>query len=50
MLGFVVDITEGSTHVLEKLLAGPWDEDILIKEPGVPVRESDFAFVMEDNK
>lgn len=42
-LGFEVDEVKGSCHVIEKLLAGIRDDDILVKEPGNPVRISDFG-------
>lgn len=34
----------GSNRILEKLITGEWDEDIIIKEPGEPVAEQDFEF------
>ena len=34
----------GSIRVLEKLVAGPWDEDVLVYPPGSPIRQQDFEF------
>lgn len=39
------DITvPGSNMILEKLIAGDWDEDIIVKRPGEAVAEEDFEF------
>lgn len=39
------DITvPGSNKILEKLIAGDWDEDIIVKRPGEAVAEEDFEF------
>jgi hypothetical protein len=32
----------GGTYILEKLLTGNWDDDILVKRPGEPVTQEDF--------
>ena len=37
-----VRIDLGSNHVLEKLLSGQWDEDILVCEPGRAITQEDF--------
>ncbi|MBE6041236.1 MAG: DUF1638 domain-containing protein [Clostridiales bacterium] len=37
-------VVPGTNHILEKLLTGNWDEDILIKRPGEAVTEEDFEF------
>lgn len=42
-LGIEVDVRKSSCSVIEKLLTGEWDDDILIKEHGEPVTVSDFA-------
>ena len=40
------DCVEGSNLVLEKLLAGKWDDDILTCAPGRAVKQDDFEFAM----
>ncbi|MBR2540278.1 MAG: DUF1638 domain-containing protein [Mogibacterium sp.] len=35
---------KGSNEILRKLIAGEWDEDIIVKKPGEPVRDEDFEF------
>ena len=37
-----LDYTEGSIHLLEKLVGGRWDEQFLIAEPGHLMRHGDF--------
>lgn len=34
----------GGTYILEKLLTGNWDNDILVKQPGHPVEQEDFFY------
>lgn len=34
----------GGTDILEKLLTGNWDNDILVKQPGYPVEQEDFFY------
>ena len=34
----------GSNEIMRKLISGDWDEDIIVKEPGEPVRDEDFDF------
>jgi len=29
---------------MQKLISGVWDEDIIVKEPGSPVKEEEFSF------
>ncbi|MBO4365205.1 MAG: DUF1638 domain-containing protein [Eggerthellaceae bacterium] len=43
----VVDSVPGSNVILEKLLCGPWDDDILVVDPGVAVEQDDFAYPPE---
>jgi hypothetical protein len=39
------DITvPGSNRILEKLITGNWDEDIIVKHPGEAVTEEEFEF------
>ena len=35
---------KGSNRVLEKLITGRWDKDILVKSPGDEVKDKDFEF------
>ena len=35
---------DGSNKVLEKLLTGDWDDDIVVCNPGRPVLQSDFEY------
>ncbi len=37
-----LDYTEGSIHLVEKLVGGRWDEQFLIAEPGHLMRHGDF--------
>ena len=37
-------IVPGGNEVMQKLIAGCWDDDIIIKDPGSPVAEEDFNF------
>ena len=39
-----VQVDPGSNQVLEKLICGPWDEDIVVCEPGRPLVQEDFFF------
>ena len=42
-----VQIDPGSNQVLEKLISGPWDDDIVVCEPGRPLAQEDFFFDCE---
>ncbi|MCQ2553375.1 MAG: DUF1638 domain-containing protein [Clostridia bacterium] len=42
LMEVVLDYTEGSNHLLEKLVGGRWDEQFLIAEPGHLMRHGDF--------
>jgi hypothetical protein len=37
-------IVPGGNEVMQKLITGNWDGDILVKEPGSSVTEGDFSF------
>lgn len=37
-----LDYTDGSIHLLEKLVGGRWDEQFLVAEPGHLMRHGDF--------
>lgn len=39
-----VQVDAGSNIVLEKLVSGAWDDDILVCRPGQPVMQEDFDF------
>ena len=41
-IGVDVRVDPGSNDIIEKLMAGPWDEDILVCKPGQPVMQEDF--------
>lgn len=43
LLGFRVDTVKGSDRVMEKLLLGEWDDDIIVKKPGDAIAEADFT-------
>ena len=43
-LGLGVTEVPGTTRILEKLVTGEWDEDILVFRPGQAVTQSDFCF------
>lgn len=43
-LGLTKSLVPGGNEVLEKLITGEWDEDILVKLPGEKVLEEDFEF------
>ena len=47
LLGFSVETVPGGNGVLKKMLAGDWDEDILVIRPGDAVRQSDFEFIQK---
>ena len=38
------DEVPGSNRILYKLITGEWDEDIIVLEPLVCVKEEDFDF------
>ncbi len=40
----VVDSVAGSNVVLEKLVAGLWDDDIIVAQAGEPILQADFEF------
>lgn len=42
MLGVDVRVDSGSNDVMEKLLSGRWDRDILVCEPGRAIAQEDF--------
>lgn len=46
-LGVDVDSVEGSNVILEKLLSGDWDDDILVREPGRRVCLLDFEYALK---
>ena len=37
-------IVPGGNEVMQKLITGEWDEDIIVKEPGSSVTEEEFSF------
>lgn len=41
-------IVPGGNEVMQKLITGCWDEDIIIKESGSTVREVDFEFLQKE--
>jgi hypothetical protein len=43
-LGVCTRVDEGGNEVLEKLLSGRWDDDILVVEPGRALEQDDFEF------
>ena len=43
-LGLPMRVDPGSNIVLEKLLSGTWDDDILVIAPGTPVQQDDFNY------
>lgn len=43
-LDLTVDTVPGSTNVMEKLISGEWDDDIIVKAPGEAITEEDFEF------
>lgn len=43
-LGLAKSLVPGGNEMLEKLITGEWDEDILVKLPGEKVLEEDFEF------
>lgn len=45
-LGVGVNSVEGSNVILEKLLSGDWDDDILVREPGRGVCLFDFEYAL----
>ncbi len=48
-LGVPLRVDPGDIGVLEKLVSGTWDDDILVIPPGTAVRQKDFDFHrMED--
>ena len=42
--GLKVRNVEGSNQVLQKLITGEWDEDLIVRQPGEAVTEQDFDF------
>ena len=44
LLGLELCKVPGSNEIMRKLISGEWDEDIIVKEPGEPVRDEDFDF------
>lgn len=46
-LGVGVNSVEGSNVILEKLLSGDWDDDILVREPGRGVCLLDFEYALK---
>ena len=44
ILGLELCKVPGSNEIMRKLISGEWDEDIIVKEPGEPVRDEDFDF------
>ncbi|MBP3898536.1 MAG: DUF1638 domain-containing protein [Mogibacterium sp.] len=44
ILGLELCRVPGSNEIMRKLISGEWDEDIIVKEPGEPVRDEDFDF------
>lgn len=38
------ETVSGGTNILEKLLTGNWDDDILVKPAGKPVKQEDFFY------
>lgn len=41
-------IVPGGNEVMQKLITGCWDEDIIIKESGSTVKERDFEFLQKE--
>ena len=37
-------IVPGGNEPIKKLITGEWDEDIIVRKPGAPVKEEDFDF------
>jgi hypothetical protein len=37
-------IVPGGNEVMQKLLTGDWDDDIIVKKPGAAVTEEEFSF------
>lgn len=48
-LGLKARVEPGNTKVLEKLLTGAWDEDILLVQPGCTVNLEDFEWPLKTN-
>ena len=44
LLGLALRTQRGSIGVLEKLITGRWDEDIIVLPPGVAVKQEDFEY------
>ena len=42
VLNVSVQVDAGSNIILEKLVSGQWDDDILVRNPGQPVLQEDF--------
>ena len=42
--GLMKDEVPGSNRILHKMITGEWDEDIIVLDPSVSVKEEDFDF------
>ena len=43
-MGVGVQTDPGSNEVMEKLVSGRWDDDILVCEPGRAIQQEDFDY------